>query len=333
MKERFPQSTNKMDWQEREGFTMVSDVAFKVVEDLSLLQPAPIDDIDSYTGRRIVESDIGDSAISLYLTSDHLTDAIPPYDKVKDGHYGVTRSDLSAGQKFAHKSGIAELGFTWHFAPALAKVVMDDVVDAGALEKSEVEDWTLTDWANVIGSGWFSRVAHSLAYTANGEYEQFGRQYWDYQKGSFKQKINRNQPNLSEDQPAFEPVLLTEPETGEVFTAARPSKPLVKYLRSRLAEVGNSTGCPVARISAAIPTSMATTDPHARNLINNNHAVINHERSNDTETKLRLDWSPIDATLAVLADKLESYEQLHGTPYISHDEPGLFSYSINHRTK
>ncbi len=320
MEKAWHKSTDRKDWQEREGFTFVSDVAFQVTDTINTICPpqAQASSYTLYVLDYLEKSQLTPSSSSLYIVSSQLAELVPDFNDVCSGEYGASPEDIQHGDRFAHLSGVGELAFPWHFGPALAKAVADEMVDQGHLEQSEVDNWSLADWAGIIGTGWFSRTVHSLAYTRNSVYRTYGIQPRSLQKNALREVLKDAGVHLEPDKPLFDVAKRVEPADGTSYLSAYPSKQLTAELRDHL-EVSDrpTVGCPAARFSTMLPQGMLDADPHVQNLLARGKAEVVPERSNDDETMVRLEWSPIDATLAVLASKLEQYEQLYGTPYVT----------------
>lgn len=316
------ESVTRTDWQKHEGFTLVSDVTFSVLRDLSTLEPSEVNPecLSTVQLEDIVENDYDPSTVALYVTSAHLANGIPQRDDIRhDPRFAVSRSDVSHGGDFAFEAGIGDLNFTWHFAPALAKAAVHEMVEAGFLDEGEVAEWRLSDWADIIGSGWFSRTAHTRAYTRNSVYGSFGRAARDYKPGALKRTlVGVGCDELRGPESLFDLTERIEPEDGTTHLTAFPSKQLTAALRRQLSLSPQATnGCPVARFSTRMPRALFEEDVHAQRLVDTAVAEVVPERSDDDEVMLRLNWSPIDATLATLANKLDQYEELYGTPAVT----------------
>lgn len=336
MSEFRPKSIERPDWQRREGFTMVTDVAFKVLDDIAPLQPAAAT-MDSIGDSRVYEAalaDITDTARSLYVAATQLSGGVPGHEDIThDPRYGLDKQDIRQGYRYAYQSGVGELAFTWHFAPALAQAAVRDMVDTGHLDQQDVDTWSLSDWANIVGTGWFSRTAHTMAYTRNGIYRRFGSSPHSYEEGALQRALQGSGIPIETNETLFDIQERYEPEDEQVYVTAFPNKKVRAALRAELELSDRPTGgCPVARFSTMLPHDMLAADPHAANLIHDNIAEVVPERATEDEAMLRLPWSPIDATLAVLASKLEQYEELHGTPKIvqKHNPMGHMYYDIEH---
>jgi hypothetical protein len=310
-------SQTRPDWQTHEGYTLVSDVTFQIMDDLDDLKPARIESASMSLTNAVKDKKIRGSTASLYITTAAMTEAIPSANSIRTGNYGVTKEDLTrANRHDTFESGLGDINFSWHFTPALASAVVEQMVDEERLEDDEVEEWKLRDWADVIGTGWFSKLTHSMAYARNGTYGAFGRYPHQYAKGALADLFKANHVIAENTEQLFDIKNATEPETGETYITAMPTKAVRKGLRNGLHQRGNSAGCPAARFGSMIYDHMPDSDPHTKNLISSGHAVLVPERSTETEIMLRQEWSPIDVSLLTLAKKIGQYEELYGTPRV-----------------
>lgn len=329
MSEAVPLSTTRPEWQTHEGYTYIADVAFKVFDDLGKQRPARIHKTDYKHLFASTEgmNDLSPSRASLYIGMAHMARAIPAHHDLLAANYGITATDRILSHGYSFQEGLEDMNFAWHFAPALGAAVVDHFIDQDVLPAEKANDWELPDWANIIGTGWFSKLAHSMAYTANGVYGPFGQYPWHYAKGALRTHLARTGIDLDDAATLFETKEAIEPDTGHMHTTAVMSKPLRAALRRELHN-GRSVGCPMARYGSMIFKHMVDNDPHTSNLINSGKAEIVPERTTETEIMLRTPWSPIDVSLAVLANKFDQYHGLYGTPYFNSER-----YEIEHRRR
>lgn len=326
-------SETRSDWQTREGFTFVSDVAFQVIDELAQTTPQKVERIETLMAQACATAEgVSDSAKSLFIVSQSLKHSVPRFQKILSGDYGVSDQDMEQGNRFAYAAGIGEISFPWHFAPALASSMAAEMVEAGYMQQDQVDAWTLHDWADIIGSGWFSRATHMLAYTKNGIYRGFGTSVHDFKKDTFRYLLDSAHIQLPEGDTVFDISERIDPQYDTTHVVAQPNKEVVRALRMELEEGprGSSAGCPVARFSTMILAEMVEADPHTQNLIAKGKAEVVADRSSDADVMLRLEWSPIDAALAVMAQQLDTYQNLYGQPVPPTNPSSHYDYKLRH---
>lgn len=269
------------------------------------------------------------SGVGLYIASKPLFERLG---KIKPpalyAEYGVNKDDLALVRQFSQGFVIADLGFTWHFAPGVANTVVETFEKEGYISPEERQGLTLTDWSNVIGSAWFGKLMHSLAFTANGLYREYGtRAEHYYESEAFRTDFIKTL-NLNSEDPLFEVSKQIEPKEGRTYLTASPSPQFQKALSARM-RAANSSGCPVARYATSLPPGVVETNPHVQRLLKNGTMYTVPERSNDEKILLRQDHSAIDHALITLADQLQAYDGTYGTPAI---RPGLLQgTTLTHR--
>lgn len=318
---------SRSEWQTQHGFTLTADVAFQIMTDQAQILPEKLVKMPYVKARDIIEEGVEPAVTSLYIATQHLSRSIPSSDLLLRGLYGVTKEDTRRSKGHAEFAGMADMNFTWYFAPALARAAVDELVDASYLDRDDVAQWQLPEWADIIGTGWFSHLAHRMTIGRLGTYGIFGSLTESYKKDSLKDLLKRGL-RMPDDAEVFETEEMIEPfENNKMYATVKPSKDLAQRLARARASGRESAGCPGARFVSMIPKDMVQTDPHTQSLLQNGWAELVPERSHDDTVRIRLEWSPLEVSLVALADKLHQYHNLYGTPYIKKD---YTVYTIDH---
>ncbi|HVX48310.1 MAG TPA: hypothetical protein VHA05_03075 [Candidatus Saccharimonadales bacterium] len=238
---------------------------------------------------------------------------------------GVTSDDkdiAEATDKEIFSGGFSDREFTWHFAGAMAGAAVNRFAQDKKISENEAGELTLGDWADVIGSMWFSKLMHQLAFTRNGLYRRFGQDANDYLWNSFEEHLEREG---GIDIPAGKKGLIVreraEPLEGFMYLTAELDPEIREKLRalmrqSRRSSGGRgSTGCPVARRSTRMAAEHFVSDLHAETLVKNGILSV---RSRSEETvHVEQEATAIDRTLELIAWQLDEYDRLYGTPRIA----------------
>ena len=208
-----------------------------------------------------------------------------------------------------HRSGFQEtvdLDFSTYFSACLANAVVEEYY----LPKVPQAGLTLTDWASLIGQGWFAKLANTLAFGPPNIYTTLGLITPDYAPGAFKQALN-DRLNLKLKS-LFEVSQQTEPsEQGQL-----PPVTIVTALREELRRRrrGEHT-CPGALKSVAISEEL-TKDPRVKLFIE--EAGLKLQSTGDTaHSRYALASSAITQTLQAFSQALRSYDEQFGTPAVS----------------
>lgn len=213
-------------------------------------------------------------------------------------------------------SGLADTDFVGHFAPAVAAGIVDLFTRSDVLSSKQHESFTLTDYANVIGTGWFSAIMHDLARTSNGAYGGHGRESYSYTYNALTQLFERTL-RLKASDTAFTVKETLEPEDGYIYHAAQTTAALRLALRQRLRKnsVASTRGCPVARHNVTLDTALIESSPPLQHFLESDEIVASGKelRSTDRQHYI-LPHSAIDLSLIQLADRLIRYDDRFGTP-------------------
>lgn len=249
------------------------------------------------------------------------------YSSLREGNYGITEADTNLARRHGLSAGgLGDVTFPWHFAAGVASSVVDVFADNGNIPVNEAKNMTLTDWAGIIGTGWFSDICHSLAFARNGLYNSFGSNFLDYQHNGFTKHLSGEIKDFPTNLSLFEVAARQEPEDGYTYLAAAAAPDLLKITRATM-DRSRSAGCPVARHATALFPAMLTDDPHTKNLIDTKRLHIKEDTGQSDKVIATQDYSAIDYSLMVLAAKLEHYDVLYGTPRVlrRHDTRSLYT--------
>jgi hypothetical protein len=318
---------SRQDYHRTAGFALYNDVNDHMLHDIAgLPDRGPISQatasyhIPPYSGPHIDNP----AGASLYLATQHIV--TPVETMVKDpgfySRYGVSGRDRRAIEEFdTHaiiKHGFDVLHFPWLIGAAVANACVDEFVEQNVITRSQKNAMNLHDWANVIGSGWFARLSHSMALGKNDTYRGFSMSVNHYAAGSLKEHFRQDGVIGPEDEVfSYEPQ--AEPEEGMVYATVKPSKAVIAGLRRQMrnAGPGDSGGCPVARNVVWLPTAALKADPHVKNLLKSGGLEIRQYNPEGTHVQVAQDMSAIEKTLALMAMQLDNYADLHGTPEVS----------------
>lgn len=302
----------RVDFMRTDGFALYTDVNLQMVEEL---QNSPIKKAEAHPEHRFKQYNLEPAVAGLYIASHQLMAGLPRYSgPAFHEAYGVTSEDLMAVHgKQLFNEGFGDINFTWHFAPALAVAVVRQFASDGLIAHEDIERLTLNDWANVIGSGWFSKLVHSMAFTRNGVYRQFGVGSDDY--GSNKLRLTLAQGT---GQPVHFRILDTdmavEPhENNREYLIARITPALQSLLRKQMHDkTADSTGCPVARRALRLSHLRSDSNSHLLHMIET--GAMSLKSQNEEIRTYEQEYTAIDRTLALIADQLDEYERMYGVP-------------------
>jgi hypothetical protein len=315
-------SLTRRDYMTTEGCVLVADVNQRLMRDL--IDTAPAKSNDWIEARPADTATYNPAGISLYAATESIC---LPFKKQEGRqvakNYGVSDSGLDTASRFFEvAAGFGDLDFSWRFAPAIANAVAWTFLDKGIITADQHHGLTLTDWANVIGTGWFAQLAESLAYTHNGVYRSFGSRASHYNQSSFQTAL-RETTTLDAKDDLFDVSEQVEPNDGYIYHTATISEAVCQALRRALhrnapkqMRRNASPGCPGARHTISLYPHMIETDPHVASLIGSGIMQVVPERSNERRVMVRQEYSAIEIALATLAFKLQHYENLYGTPKV-----------------
>jgi len=321
---------SRRDWQRTEGFALYTDVSDAMLADLSRIreQLAPVS--DSTNGLQYHEQNPQKpAAMSLYMGMLSARDVVSDNaGKHFRKRYHITPADRRRAAPYTFEGGFDDLTFPWHFSAALASAAVDHFEEQGVISKEQKDQLTLPDWANIIGSGWFSNLSHQLALARNGTYGSFGTYPRDYLDGALRQKLTHKNIIPKTCDTIFDYQEQLEPEENRIYATANANKLVVKGLRDAMKHAPSaSAGCPVARKSVMLPNNVARSG-HAANLIREGTLATVPERSHNGFTRATQDSTAIDRTLAFFAMQLDDYHRIHGTPYLEESDLGV---RVRHR--
>lgn len=216
--------------------------------------------------------------------------------------------------------GIEDQDFPWHFSAGVAASVAYEFIDAGVISQEEFDNLSLADWSVMIGSGWFRKLIHSMAYAANGTWGSFGNRLFDYYKGSLRDKLERRL-GVASDHDLYSIQEKSDPVEGKNYTTAKLHPAIIKKLRQEMKEESNrSVGCPVARLACKISVEELEEVRVARLL---QSGLLSVESKTDDTVILRQEMTTIDRTLLLFSRQLMAYHYEFGTPrYLPNGETG-----------
>lgn len=237
--------------------------------------------------------------------------------------YGITDEDNARFSGVMAGQGLSDPDFSWHFAPALANSVTLQMVQDGEINVEQQQGLTLHDWANIIGSGWFSALIHRMAYTRFGTYGQFGTRHQHYQAYGLEKYLRE----VTNDPKHFRTDLFNfseayEPEDGYTYKVATLSDNCKASLQSRMKKDDDTraTGCPAARHNFSLDVDTIDNDRHVQALVDRGQLAIKGTANALGHRQASLELSAIDHALAAQADLLDRYAYNYGTPHLYFDD-------------
>lgn len=347
----------RKEWMKTTGFTLFTDVndAFLTRVDTQQIHTEITEFPDPYTlligdRQRGVGSisDLDDGAVSLYAMTHSLVGQVEEqvYNGKKDPRFsfkvenGIGMREYDRAREHAWGGGFVDVEFPWHFAPAIANASVDQFVEDGVITADDKSDMSLTDWAEIIGSGWFAGLLHDMTFTERTTWGDLGKLPKHYVKGGllnhmqYKRIVRSDEPS-----PVLEYAVKVDEEEAIEYATTSLSKLVKAELRDRMHDSPpGSVGCPVARKSVKLPRGQFEHDSHVKNLVGYGTLRVVEERSDDNFVCLVQDFTTIDRTLQTIATQIENYDANHGTPVVvreesprtlihEHREPlGLFSW-------
>lgn len=310
---------------------MLRDIAAKQYDAIPRVLPAEYAGIGLTATTEVMSLAAHNPAgVSLFMAANHIAKLVPTAAEVKH-MYNFSRDDSAALASYTFQEGFADLTFSWYFSAAVANSVADHLVQQGAITAGQKNALTLTDWANMVSSKWFSKLMHSLALNRNNAYRQFGKNIKSVQEGAFGDMLRRNIPTLG-DEPLFGGVGLQEAGSSPADIAVSLSRELTKRIRAEMREaVDGSVGCPVARTSLLLPHTF-THNPHLQDLLAAEEVHIIAEQSNDSHLRVVQGQTSIDDTLQLIATQLRDYQTRFGNPQVKFGKAeGVMRPYVKHR--
>ncbi|MGI9027907.1 MAG: hypothetical protein ACR2FM_03670 [Candidatus Saccharimonadales bacterium] len=308
-----------------EGFAIYTDVNNKVLEAMGSVAVRPIAYKDVSAAFMSMDA-VNPANVALCAVTQQLSYEVPaPHYRNFFRRFGVSQADKNATQgKGVSNHGFADMSFAWHFSSGLASAAVQSFVENDKISEEQAGNLTLGDWANVIGSGWFSKLAHSFAFTGNGYLGQFGTAFVHYDKLGLKRLMNhqfdiKKKPGdggLAELQ-LFDIDEELEPYEDLIYLTASMKPEIKTALRTRMQQSSpKSTGCPVARKTAYLSPEVAQSNPHVKNLLKLGILAVKPDPRQEKAVVVTQEYTAIDRTLALIAGQLDQYEALHGNPVI-----------------
>lgn len=239
--------------------------------------------------------------------------------------FDISNSEQRTADRYCHDRGFDDPDFTWYFAPLIANVVVKQTVAEGFMATSAYEQMTLSDWASIMRSPWFSSLMQQMAIAKFGAYGTMGKQWYtwgnDFVDDVASHAIHQGYPPISDQKP-----FCIAPEQPSAPAKALLTPTFKRQLRagmdrgqmSVLNISGVTRGCPIARYAGTLPDRV-TENPHMRRLVERGELTMNPSKQLG-RIAFRQERTAIDVALDVLADRLVLYEETYGTPYVSYDE-------------
>ena len=313
------------DYKRNEGFLLVDDVGHKAMAAMAL---AEVDMLRSWpSGAFAVMSSVSPSVGSLMLVSRHLQESLPrsvrsAYDMRR--HFGVDDTEQAKAKSgFVFEGGLGDMGFTWHFAPVVAAEVARTFVRQGLLTPEQRGRLSLADWADMVGSYWFSDVMHDLALTRNGIYQDAGNWFGHFtniHEDSLVRHISSRFASFDpkcrgqlERHGMFVVDTTKEESSGMTYLTAKVHPALRRILREQMHKLPRSVGCPVARRAGTLAVENIADNRHFQSLVARGELEVSYEAEGN-KVRFKQDYTPIDRGLDGLARQLESYGEKYGNP-------------------
>lgn len=267
--------------------------------------------------------DITPSALALYAVGKHLNrpfravnanlTAVKEHCALDDQTLRGMRNNTS------DTCGLADLDFTGHFAPGVAANIVSFFVQEGIITSEQQRVFTLTDYANLINTGWFSTIMHTFARTSNGVFGRFGNDAYHYKQDALRRHLDdhlsrKHMPKTS----LFTYAEKTDPDDGYAYHTANITPAVVQLLRKQLRRgVIRTLGCPVARHNVTLDDQLVEESIPAQQLLESQALVPSGKelRDGSDRTHYELPYSTIDNALILLGQRLIAYDNIYGTPY------------------
>lgn len=355
-------SAERLEHSRGDGFTLFTDVNNQLMERLGQqMLPARIsvDDVHHQFTTHPSEADVAasfevdvppvtlpfdelnvsSSSAALFFVSRQLTNQLLDITHSDEAErtsesfhkqFGITDIDKRKARSYYFDHGFDDTEFAWHFAPALANAVVGEMITAGIISEAQQERFTLGDWANIIGSGWFSSLIHEMTTEKFGAYGIFGKNLADYGKDEFLdmleiQATTHQYPPVSTVGPAFQFEIVEE--SGLTYVTAKLSERLARELhagmddglQSRTQERGKTHGCPAARYAGSLSVDAVMNDLHLQSLVAREEMALSPSNRPD-RVRFQQEYTTIDRSLMTLAARLDGYDRAYGTPFITHTE-------------
>lgn len=245
--------------------------------------------------------------------------------RVSTGYEHMLRSAHRSNDAnaFQYQDGLQDQEFTWHFGGCIAMHTAHSFVRDGLITKDALRSATLSDWADIIDSHWFSDLMHDMAVTANSVYQQFGMNQNFYLDSASTPPFIAFDTNIVRQDaddlpPELQAKALSGPSAKLTITARHELRHFLKATNdaSITNETQSSVGCPVARKKFEVSHDADIVGAHR--LAHNGLVSISASRAPDRQTVTQA-ITPIDRYLTLLADTLCDIDQAIGTPVVGLD--------------
>lgn len=332
-----PSQHERITYMTGRGFALFTDVNDRMLHTLQACRiPAAPRDMEltithwNEPSAEVVR--LNPAGTGLFIATYHLQQLLPRYDDLTfNADHGISSEDTrESGAYTFFDSGFNDLNFPWHFSATVANAVVDFFVSEGVITQQQKDAFTLRDWADVIGSGWFSRIMHLMALTSNGSYGSFGQMLTTYMPGALTRRLAERKYVAHNDAPLFTYKAQVDPQSGLTHHTAVLRDEVIRAMRASMRATQKSVGCPVARYSVLLPEAEVTSNPHVQHLIRNGTLQVVPERSHNGMVRLIQEQSAIDKTLTFFAHQLDQYDRSHGTPRVQLPRPGGDRRIIQH---
>ena len=315
----------RRDYMRTEGFVLVNHIGHEVMQEVAQLPVTQLTAEDSLDWRPVFAT-VNPSARALgMVTADYVAkmkNDITADETFYEKH-GVTEGD-TAGNKFIFENGFGDLEFTLPFSSGIANVVVETFERAGYISAEQRADLTLSDYADIIDSGWFHDVMHDLALTKSGIYVSFGDKQVDYSTDAMRNRLKVDgKPDPSRVRltgPLFKAASVYDSTSDTTRLEARATDNFRGELR-RLMKSKNSPGCPVARHNGSLPEELVTGNEHVQAQVQ--VGILKLSEAKNGRVHFSQEVTPIDRGLSVLSELLRGYDEQFGTPQWEADKRTL----------
>lgn len=310
-----------------EGFLLYTDIGQAFLEVAQTADIQPVQAVSDIVNEYYYEEYA--SSTALYMVANNIRGAVIKTTTENDGYLKLMApDDAEAVRDITFSNGLADLDFTWHFSAGVANAATWKMLDEGVINQTEYDELTLNDWAKMIESEWFSKLIHSMAFTDNSLWQNFGKAPYSFTDTAFEDFLRQT---YGQRVPALEVYKLedTSSETGLHTFGAKVNYVLKNLLRESLrAQMGNSVGCPVARLALRMEQETIDSNVHAQRLIESERIEI--DQTTDGRVALRQKQTIISDALQIFAGQLRAYEEKYGTPYFVRSGA---DWEVNHRQR
>ncbi|HSX35783.1 MAG TPA: hypothetical protein VLH84_02505 [Patescibacteria group bacterium] len=239
--------------------------------------------------------------------------------QVFDENFGITQGERNRLDMHTFHGGFDAVRFAWTFSSAVANALVDDAIDKGHLSAEQKDQFTLTDWAQIIGSDWFGAMVNDLADTRMEIYRTFGDDgTTDYRKGALTAYLADRGVLADAQDPLFASSAPTSADAPFV-PPAHLDEQVRRALREKKREHAGSVGCPAGHDSVVLNgETLGRDNPHVAYLATHEVIDLPEGRLETPGDKLRAKFSAtaISHVLQAFSHQLVTYDQQHGTPCV-----------------